>query len=118
MNQAITLFTHNQEFVVTAISFIVVWLIGLIWKRSADKSQIAAAITMILDIVQDIANSDANKPNAEKKQKAIALVEKALPKKKKSLILKTFGTIGGAIEFVWKSRKTIGKAFTKIKRLF
>ncbi|MDD3535166.1 MAG: hypothetical protein PHC50_03355 [Candidatus Cloacimonetes bacterium] len=117
MNTIINLLSQNQQFVITALSVVIVWIIGLIWKRQADRTQIAAALTMILDIVQDVANGP-DITNAVKKQRAVATIEANLPKKKKNLLLKVFGTIGGAVEFVWKNRKHFGSIITKIKGVF
>lgn len=110
------LITQNQELVVTVLSILIVWIIGLIWKKSADKVQIAAALTMILDIVQDISNNPATKAlgNAAKKELAVSKVQNALPRKKKNLILKAFGTVGGAVEFVYRNRKWLLSAAGKL----
>ena len=106
----------NQELIVTVGSLVIAWLIALIWKKSADKTQIAAALTMILDIVQDIANNPdtRNLENFQKKDLAIAKVEAALPPPKKNLVKKVFGSVGGAVEFVWKNRKWLFSAAGKL----
>lgn len=110
------LIIQNQELFVTLVSLVIAWLIALIWKKSADKGQIAAALTMILDIVQDIANGPdtRNLDNARKKDLAVAKVEAALPAKKKNLVKKVFGTVGGAVEFVYRNRKWLFSAAGKL----
>ena len=110
------LIMQNQELFVTLLSLVIAWLIALIWKKSADKTQIAAALTMILDIVQDIANGPdtRNLDNATKKDLAVVKVNAALPAKKKTLVTKVFGTVGGAVEFVWKNRKWLFSAAGKL----
>lgn len=109
---------QNQELFVTLASLVIVWVIGIIWKKKADKAQIAAALTMILDIVQNIANGSetGNLDNAAKKDLAVAKVEAALPAKKQKLVKKVFGTVGGAIEFVWKNRKWLFSAAGKLMK--
>lgn len=106
----------NQEIIVSILSIVIVWIIGLIWKKSADKAQIGAALTMILDIIQDIANGPdtRNLDNASKKDLAVAKVSAALPNRKKNLVTKVFGTIGGAVEFVYKNRKWLFNAAGKL----
>ncbi len=107
---------QNQELLITLFSLVIAWLIGLIWKKTVDKAQIAAALTMILDIVQDIANNPdtRNLEPYQKKDLAIAKVEAALPPPKKNLVKKVFGTIGGAVEFVYKNRKWLFSAAGKL----
>ena len=50
---------------------------------------------------------------------AVAKVTTALSgkkKKKKGLVLKTFGTIGGAVEFVYRNRKWLFSAAGKLAK--
>ncbi|MCB5262988.1 MAG: hypothetical protein LHW64_06910 [Candidatus Cloacimonetes bacterium] len=111
---------NNQQIMVSMLSLVIVWIISLIWKKSADKAQIASALTQILDIIQDIANGAETRglDNDVKKQMAVAKVTTALSgkKKKKGLVLKTFGTIGGAVEFVYRNRKWLFSAAGKLAK--
>lgn len=106
----------NRELVLTVASLVIVWLIRLIWKKSADRAQIFAALATILDIVQDIANSGTSKgmSNTAKKDLAIAQVNALLPPKQKSLVTKVFGGVSAAVEFVYKNRKWLFSAAGKL----
>ncbi len=111
---------NNQQVMVSVFSLIIVWIISLIWKKDADKGQISSALFMILDIVQDLANGP-DLDDAVKKSMAVAKTEKVLgldkkSKKKKNLLLKTFGTVGGAVEFVYRNRKWLASAAGKIAK--
>lgn len=110
---------NNQQIMVSIFSIVVVWLIGRVFKKQADKAQIAAALTMILDIIQDIANSADTRDldNEQKKKIAVAMIEAKLPDKKKTLVAKTFGTLGGAVEFVYKNRKWLFSAAGKLVKV-
>lgn len=101
------LIINNQELFLNLLAGLLVILIGWLFKRQVDKSKLITALSMILDIIQDIANKRPNATNEAKKQLAIDAVTAALPAKKLSLVKKVFGTLGGAIEFVWKNRSTL-----------
>lgn len=101
------LIINNQELVLNLLAGLLVIIIGWLFKRQVDKSKLLAALSMILDINQDIANQRPNATNEQKKQFAIDAVKAALPAPKLSLVKKVFGTVGGAIEFVWKNRNTL-----------
>jgi hypothetical protein len=78
-----------------------------------------AALATILDVIQDIKTGPetANLTDNEKKQLAVERVTKALPEKHTSLLTKAFGTIGGAVEFVFHNRKwlfSLGKVARSI----
>lgn len=106
----------NQGLIIPLLAAVVVWIIGAIFKRQLDKQKISALLTLVLDIVQDIANGPETRAleNHEKKELAVARVEAALPPKKKTFMQKVFGSVGGAVEFVWKNRKWLFLAAGKV----
>jgi hypothetical protein len=111
----------NQAFILGALSTLVVWLIWRITGKNIDKGSILAILTTILDIVQDIANNPATKdlPNFDKKKLAVEQVSAALPEKKKNLVTKVFGSVGAAVEYVYKNRKWLFSAATLLmKKVF
>ncbi|HPI26108.1 MAG: hypothetical protein QM233_04125 [Candidatus Cloacimonadota bacterium] len=105
----------NQEFLLGLISAIIVWIVSRSTGRLIDKTKVNSALAIILDIVQDIKINPATREldDYAKKQLAVERATKALPAKQTNLVLKVFGTIGGAIEYVFHNRKwlfSIGKA--------
>jgi len=111
--------TNNQELVVTVLSLVISWLIALIWKKSVNRAALMAVLHQILDIAQDIANGPEtrNLDDAAKKELAINKINLSLPNKRKTLINKVFGSVGGAVEFVWKNRKMLVPAATKLVKV-
>ena len=102
---------HNSSFIIGIVAAIVVWLLGKMGIKGLDKTQISAILTIILDIIQDIKTNPATKDldDYSKKQLAVKRVELALPTKKKNLIQKVFGSVGGAIEYVFHNKKELSK---------
>ncbi len=105
----------NQEFFLGLISALVVWIISRTTGKLIDKAKVNSALAIILDIIQDIKINPATKDldDYAKKQLAVERATKSLPAKQTNVILKVFGTIGGAIEYVFHNRKwlfSIGKA--------
>lgn len=105
----------NQEFILGLVSALVVWIISRTTGTLIDKTKVNSALAIILDIVQDIKINPATREldDYAKKQLAVERATKALPAKQTNLVLKVFGTIGGAIEYVLHNRKwlfSIGKA--------
>lgn len=105
----------NQEFILGLISAIIVWIVSRSTGRLIDKTKVNSALAIILDIIQDIKINPATREldDYAKKQLAVERATKALPAKQTNLVLKVFGTIGGAIEYVFHNRKwlfSIGKA--------
>ena len=105
----------NQEFLLGLISAIIVWIVSRSTGKLIDKTKVNSALAIILDIVQDIKINPATREldDYAKKQLAVERATKALPAKQTNLVLKIFGTIGGAIEYVFHNRKwlfSIGKA--------
>lgn len=107
---------QNQELIVTVISLMLTWLIAIVWKKNANRAALVAVLHQILDLAQDIANSPSTRDldDASKKQYAVTRVEATLPARKVKLVQKVFGTVGGAVEFVWKNRKMLIPALTKL----
>jgi len=102
---------NNSSFMIGIVAAVVVWLLGKMGIKNIDKAQITAILTIILDIIQDIKTNPATKDldDYSKKQLAVKRVELALPTKKKNLIQKVFGSIGGAIEYVFHNKKELSK---------
>lgn len=108
---------NNQQFLIGIAVTLIVWVIAKITGKTLDKTKLTAALTTILDIIQDI-KTNPNTKNLEdsaKKQLAVERVAKALPEKSTNIILKVFGTIGGAIEYVFHNRKWLFSAIKAIK---
>jgi len=106
---------NNQEFILGLIATLIVWIIAWITGKTLDKTKINAALAMILEIIQDIKTNPNTKllDDYAKKQLAVERVSKSLPAKQTGLVLKLFGTIGGAVEYVFHNRKwlfSLGKA--------
>ena len=106
---------QNQAFILGLLTTIIVWIIFRITGKSLDKTKINSALAIILDIIQDIKTNPATKnlDDYAKKQLAVESATKSLPAKQTSLVMKVFGTLGGAIEYVFHNRKwlfSIGKA--------
>jgi hypothetical protein len=110
---------QNHEFILGLATTLAAWLIAKITGKSLDKNKLNAALATILDVIQDIKTGPetANLSDSEKKQLAVERVSKALPEKHASLLTKAFGTIGGAVEFVFHNRKwlfSLGKVARSI----
>ena len=107
---------QNSEIFVAVVSLLLTWVITRISKVQIDRTKVIAILNLILDLCQDIANGNATKdlPDAEKKALAVAAVVKTMPAGKQKLIKKVFGTVGGAVEFAWKNRKSLGDASAKL----
>ncbi|MCB5269806.1 MAG: hypothetical protein LHW43_06870 [Candidatus Cloacimonetes bacterium] len=110
---------NNQELVVTVLSLVITWVIAMIWKKNANRAAIIVALNQILDIVQDIANAPDTRhlDDAAKKDLAVSKINSSLPNKRKTLIGKVFGGVGGAVEFVWKNRKMLVPAAVKLVKV-
>ena len=105
----------NQEFILGLISALVVWIISRTTGTLIDKAKVNSALAIILDIIQDIKINPATKDldDYAKKQLAVERATKSLPSNQTNLVMKIFGTIGGAVEYVFHNRKwlfSIGKA--------
>ena len=105
----------NQAFILGLLTTLIVWIIFRIKGKNLDKTKINAALAIILDIIQDIKINPATKnlDDFAKKQLAVERATKSLPDKQTSLVMKVFGTVGGAVEYVFHNRKwlfSIGKA--------
>ena len=105
----------NQQFILGLISALVVWIIFRTTGNQIDKTKVNSALAIILDIIQDIKINPDTKDldDYAKKQLAVERATKSLPPSQANVILKIFGTIGGAIEYVFHNRKwlfSIGKA--------
>ncbi|MCB5285543.1 MAG: hypothetical protein LHW45_08155 [Candidatus Cloacimonetes bacterium] len=112
---------ENQALIMPLLGAVIVWILGLLVKKQIDKAKIIQILTIILDVIQDINNEPATKSleNHEKKQLAVTRVNSALPAKRKTTLEKVFGTIGGAIEFVYTQRKWLFAGAQKlIKAVF
>lgn len=107
---------QNQNLILPLLGALLAWIIGLLWKKQVDKAKVVQILTIILDIVQDIANEPEtrNLENHQKKELAVSRVNSALDHKKKNLVAKVFGNIGAAIEFVYKNRKWLFNAAGKL----
>ena len=88
--------------------------------KSLDKTKINSALAIILDIIQDIKTNPATKnlDDYAKKQLAVERATKSLPAKQTSLVMKVFGTVGGAIEYVFHNRKWLFSISKAIKGVF
>jgi hypothetical protein len=108
---------NNQQFLIGIIATLLIWAIAKLTGKTLDKTKLSAALTTILDIIQDIKTNPNTKnlEDAAKKQLAVERVAKALPEKHTNIILKVFGTIGGAIEYVFHNRKWLFSAIKAIK---
>ncbi len=105
----------NQAFILGLITTLIVWIIFRITGKTLDKTKINAALAIILDIIQDIKINPATREldDYAKKQLAVERATRSLPDKQTTLVMKVFGTIGGAVEYVFHNRKwlfSIGKA--------
>ena len=88
----------NQAFILGLLASLIVWIIFRVTGKTLDKTKINSALAIILDIIQDIKVNPATK---------------SLPSTQVGLVMKIFGTIGGAVEYVFHNRKwlfSIGKA--------
>jgi len=105
----------NQEFLLGLISAIIVWIVSRSTGKLIDKTKVNSALAIILDIVQDIKINPATREldDYAKKQLAVERATKSLPSSQTNLVMKIFGTVGGAVEYVFHNRKwlfSIGKA--------
>ena len=109
----------NQAFILGLITTLIVWIIFRVTGKTLDKTKINSALAIILDIIQDIKINPATK-NLHAPAKTQLAVERAterLPAKQTTRVMKVFGTIGGAVEYVFHNRKwlfSIGKAIKGI----
>jgi hypothetical protein len=110
---------QNQEFIVGFVVTATAWIVARITGKSLDKTKLNAALATILDIVQDIKTGPETQAldDHAKKQLAVERTVKALPEKQASLLTRVFGTIGGAVEFVFHNKKwlfSLGKVARSI----
>lgn len=112
---------QNTGFFIGLFATLLVWIIWKITAVKIDKNKILNVLGLILDIIQDIKNGEDTGAlsDAAKKSLAIELVEAAVAPKKKKWIQKVFGSIGGAVEFVYHNRKSLFIAATALlKKVF
>ncbi|PKN78191.1 MAG: hypothetical protein CVU48_09080 [Candidatus Cloacimonetes bacterium HGW-Cloacimonetes-1] len=111
---------QNQEFILGLIATLLVWLIAKVTGKLLDKTKINAALAILLDIIQDIKINPATKDldDYAKKQLAVERATKTLPAKQTNLVLKVFGTVGGAVEYVFHNRKWLFSLGKAIKGVF
>ena len=105
----------NQQFILGLVSALVVWIIFRTTGKQIDKTKVNSALAIILDIIQDIKINPATREldDYAKKQLAVERATKSLPSNQTNLVMKIFGTVGGAVEYVFHNRKwlfSIGKA--------
>jgi hypothetical protein len=107
---------ENQALILPLLGSVIVWILGVLLKKQIDKTQIVQILTIILDIVQNISNepASADLANYAKKELAVARVDAALDLKKKARLGRIFGSIGAAVEFVYKNRKWLFSAAGKL----
>jgi hypothetical protein len=101
----------NQAFILGLITTLIVWIIFKITGKTLDKTKINSALAIIQDININPATKDLD--DYAKKQLAVERATKSLPGNQTNLVMKIFGTIGGAVEYVFHNRKwlfSIGKA--------
>jgi len=101
----------NQAFILGLITTLIVWIIFKITGKTLDKTKINSALAIIQDIKINPATKDLD--DYAKKQLAVERATKSLPGNQTNLVMKIFGTIGGAVEYVFHNRKwlfSIGKA--------
>lgn len=100
---------NNTQFFLGLITTLIVWAIYKISQVRVDKNKVLNVLGLILDIIQDIKTGDATSelPDSKKKLLAIDLIEKSVPPKKKKFIQRVFGSLGGAVEFVYHNRKSL-----------
>ena len=101
----------NQAFILGLITTLIVWIIFKITGKTLDKTKINSALAIIQDIKINPATKDLD--DYAKKQLAVERATKSLPGNQTDLVMKIFGTIGGAVEYVFHNRKwlfSIGKA--------
>lgn len=112
------LLLQNQELIAGLVSAIIVWIIYRVWGVNMDKSKIFPAVCMVLDIIQDIKTGPKTfeLSDAEKKKMAVRELERLVPQKKKNLLVRTFGSLGGAVEFVYLNRKSLWQAAAKFAK--
>lgn len=110
----------NQAFFLGLFASLIVWAIYRLTGKTIDKTSIASILTIILDIIQDIKTNPQtrNLDDYSKKQMAIQRLESTITPKKRALLLKVFGTLGGAVEYVYHNRKWLfnvaGKLLKKV----
>ncbi|MDP3115458.1 MAG: hypothetical protein Q8M98_11920 [Candidatus Cloacimonadaceae bacterium] len=111
---------NNQAFILGLLTTLLVWIIFRVSGRTLDKTKINAALAIILDIIQDIKINPATKnlDDYAKKQLAVERATKTLPVSQTNIVMKVFGTIGGAIEYVFHNRKWLFSLGRAIKGVF
>ncbi|MDP3114572.1 MAG: hypothetical protein Q8M98_07320 [Candidatus Cloacimonadaceae bacterium] len=111
---------NNQAFILGLLTTLLVWIIFRVSGRTLDKTKINAALAIILDIIQDIKINPATKnlDDYAKKQLAVERATKTLPVSQTNIVMKVFGTVGGAIEYVFHNRKWLFSLGRAIKGVF
>jgi hypothetical protein len=109
--------TGNQQFVIGIAATLIVWVIAKLTGKTLDRTKLSAALATILDIIQDIKTNPLTKDldDYAKKQLAVERTAKSLPEKLTNIVIKAFGTIGGAIEYVFHNKKWLFSAGTAVK---
>jgi hypothetical protein len=100
---------QNHEFIIGLATTLILWIASTVFKKNLNSTTVTAVLGKILDIIQDIktAPATATLDDYTKKQRALQRVAQELTPKETSLVHKVFGTIGGAIEFVFHNKKTL-----------
>lgn len=88
----------------------IVWLVGSVFKLKWDRRIVQAVLGKILDIIQDIKTNPntSQLDDYSKKMKAVELVSTTLAPKEHRIVKKFFGSVGGAIEFVFHNKTILG----------
>ncbi len=99
--------TTVRQYILPILALVIVTVLTLVFKKSnITKDRILRLLTEIWNIIVDIDN-DTSSPNnshtrASRKQKTLARIEQVIPKKDKSLLEKTFGSLSGAVEMAFQ----------------
>lgn len=100
---------NNSSFLIGIVAAVVVWLLGKMGIKGIDKAQISTILTIILEIIQDIKVNPKTKDldDYSKIMLAEKRVDATLKKNQKNLAEKVFGSIRGAIEYVFHNKKNL-----------
>lgn len=106
------LILQNSSFLLGFIASLIVWIVYKLWKVAISKDHIMAILTTILAIIQEVKTNPKtiDLSDYKKLDTASTIVENRLPAKDVGWLKKVFGSVKGAVEFVFHNKSTLVSA--------
>lgn len=102
---------HNRlDLILGALASAIAWAAFKLFRVKLSKNLLTAGLGLLLDIIQNIKTgpNTAQLTDYEKKKEAVAQATAQLSQTHIKLLTKVFGSLGGAIEYVFHNKSVLG----------